>query len=181
MSLRVEPTLHKSHGRCPHCGGEEQTVWGNVYAGGQHRAVYYVRWTAGRRRENVTFLVSVGSWTSAAPGDKQGVGLACRIRRGRPGFMVINAARTPWGLNGDATVLGRMLPREAVIGTPLATEVFRMIDAIIVCDPRVREFLRSGIGVDGHGIPPRRWWQFWRRRTPVGSSADARLPGPSTG
>ena len=158
--LRIEPTQHKSHGRCPHCGGEEQTVWGNVYAGGQPRAVYYVRWTAGRRRDNVTFLVSVGTWASAAPGDRHSVGLACRLRLGRPGFMVIDAARTPWGLAGDETVLGRMLPRDAVVGTPLATEVFGMIDEIIVHDSRVREFLRTGIGVDGHGIPARRWWTF---------------------
>jgi hypothetical protein len=139
-------------------------VWGNVYAGAQQRAVYYVRWTAGRRRENVIFLVSVGSWMNAAPGDRRSVALACRFWRRRPGFMVIDAARTPWGLNGDEPVLGRMLPRDAVIGTALATEVFGMIDRIIVDDPRVREFLRTGIGVDGHGIPARRWWQFWRPR-----------------
>ena len=162
-SLRVEPTLHKSHGPCPHCGGEEQTVWGNVYADGQQRAVHYVRWTAGRREENITFLTSVGSWGSGTPGDRRSVGLACRLRRGRPGFMVIDAARTPWGLNGDDTVLGRMLPRDAVIGTDLATEVFDLVDAIIVHDPRVREFLRSGMGVDGYGVPARRWWEFWRR------------------
>jgi hypothetical protein len=87
--------------------------------------------------------------------------------------MVIDAARTPWGLDGDQTVLGRMLPREAVVGRALAAEVFRMIDEIIVHDPRVREFLRTGIGVDGHGIPPRRWWQFWRRRGRVSPSSAA--------
>jgi hypothetical protein len=167
----VEPTLHKSHGPCPHCGGEEQTVWGNVYAPSQQRAVYYVRWTAGRRRENITFLVSVGSWTSDNPSDRRSVGLACRLRRGWPGFMVIDAARTPWGLNGDTTVLGRMLPRDEVIGTQLAAEVFQVVDAVIVQDPRVREFLRSGVGLDGYGVPARRWWQFWRRDVPVKSSA----------
>ena len=174
-ALRVEPTLHKSHGTCPHCGGEEQTVWGNVYVAGQQRAVYYVRWTAGHRRQNITFLVSVGSWANAAPGDRQSTGLACRIRRGRPGFMVIDAARTPWGLTGDEPVLGRMLSREAVIGTALATEVFHMIDEIIVHDARVREFLRTGVGVDGHGVPVRRWWQFWRRRPQASRSVATQL------
>jgi hypothetical protein len=37
----------------------------------------------------------------------------------------------------------------------------------------VRESLRTGIGVDGHGVPPRRWWPFWRRHASVSACSAA--------
>ena len=60
--INVQPTRHKSHGPCPHCGGLMQTAWGWVHVGEPTRAVYYVRWTAGHPEHGMTWHLAVGPW-----------------------------------------------------------------------------------------------------------------------
>jgi hypothetical protein len=159
--IRIEPTLHKSHGPCPHCGGEEQSVWAWIHRGPGTRAVYYVRWTAGRREDGMIWLLCVGPWgDGAADADRRSVGVRARLVRGRPQFMVIDAAETPWGRD-RAPVFGSLLSREQVIDTPVADEAFGFIDQILADDPRVARFVSTGEGLEGHGSPVRRSW--WKR------------------
>jgi hypothetical protein len=162
--IRVEPTQHKSHGACPHCGGEEQTVWGWIHRGAGTRAAYYVRWKAGRRADGMIWLLCIGPWgDGAADADRRSVGLRVRIVRGRPQFMVVDAAETPWGRE-PLPLHGSLLTREQVIDTPLAEEVFRIVDQILVEDTRVARFVSTGEGMEGLGAPAPSWWRRVRLR-----------------
>ena len=152
--IDIEPTLHKSHGACPHCGGEEQSVWGWIHTrSGPTKAVYYIRWTAGSPAEGMTWLVCVGAWGDGADErERRAVGLRARIAGGLPGFMIIDAIQTPWAHNAPS-FLGAFLTRSEVVDTALATEVFAYVDRVLEGDPRVARFVATGEGVDGFGAP----------------------------
>jgi hypothetical protein len=154
-TIEVEPTLHASHGPCPHCGGEQQSVWGWIHAtSGPTRALYYIRWTAGSADHGMTWLVCVGAWDDeAAEQQRRSVGLRARIQSGLPGFMVIDAIETPWACT-EPSALGALLPRSQVVNTSLATAVFAYVDKILDGDPRVARFVETGEGMDGFGAPP---------------------------
>jgi hypothetical protein len=89
----------------------------------------------------MVMIVSIGGW-GGDPAPKMAVGLDCRMTATGPGFMVIDAAATPWG---DKPRLGTMLARADVLGSAVAQDAFAIADLILDRDDRVREFLRSSV------------------------------------
>lgn len=69
------------------------------------------------------------------------VALDCRIIEGAPQFMVVDAhGRLP----SAEDLAGSALTRSEVIGTPLAPQVFELVDAVYISDPRLEEVRNWG-------------------------------------
>lgn len=140
--IRVEPTNQKDSGPCPCCGDLTRIVWGHVFSDEHARAVYYARWTLNQAKHGALWMVSVGDWEDPN-GERWSVGLDSRAPDGRIAFMLIDAEETPWG---NAPGLGKPLTRDEALGTPLAEEVFQIVDACLEQDARLvamRETLES--------------------------------------
>jgi hypothetical protein len=112
-------------------------VWGDVSATGQTLAVYYVQWTVGSPDHNPNFDLIIGAWGEEAdPGQRTLVSLMYQPGPAGGGFMIIDGEGRP---ADSRTLCGRALKRAEVIGTPLAKQVFQLIDAIWLHDARIAE------------------------------------------
>ena len=139
-ALRVEATGEATHEPCTHCGEVTTTVWGHVYDADTPRAVYFARWTAAHAEHGAHFLLSIGRLGEGTVSqERRFVGLECCVSNVVPGFMVVDAEELPW----SDEVLGLRLSRDAVMSQPLRDETFRIVDAIVEHDPRVRQFLET--------------------------------------
>ena len=129
-------------GPCECCGDVTRRATGMVRRDGDPYALYEVVWTTHQVvRHGAEFsliLGGMGEGTTAA--DKFAVALHYFVEPDRFGFMVVDASETP--LASDPLV-GRALSREDVVGTPLAHEVFDLVDAIWVKDPNIAEITDS--------------------------------------
>jgi hypothetical protein len=138
--LAVELTVtpwKESSGTCDCCGRPSRTVWGDVAAMGQTLAVYYVHWTVGSSDHNPNFDLIIGSWGEGAdPSQRILVSLAYRPPPEGGSFMIIDAEGRP---AATPTLCGRAMKRAEVIGTPLAKEVFQLVDAIWLHDARIAD------------------------------------------
>ena len=105
-------------------------------------AAYQVHWTNQQvARHGAEFYIILGEWgdgTTAA--DKFAVALHFFVESDRFGFMVVDADQTPMASH---PLVGRALPRESVINTPLAQEVFKLVDAIWLEDENISEVTKS--------------------------------------
>jgi hypothetical protein len=104
-------------------------------------AVYYVQSTLSHVEKNgANFDLILGRWGEGTSSlDRQVVAVRYHLINGKPEFMVIDAARRPAALNSELAAVA--LRRDEVIGTPLAAEVFAMLDAIWLGDNRIAELL----------------------------------------
>ncbi len=134
-SFRIE-TMGQSGGRCDCCGNESRCVWGMVYNDDVASAAYWMHWTVGHMNETGANLdLVVGRWGDEAGADDR-VAIALLYRRQPDGsfaLMVVDAASRPVAKEGLAS---GALGREDVIGTPLASQVFSLTDAIFEQDGR---------------------------------------------
>lgn len=92
-------------------------------------AAYFVRW-AERHLDNpsASFDLVLGDWgDSTTDADRYVVSLIYREINGVPQFMVVNAAGCP---AAQGALAETALSREDVIGTPLAPQIFALIDAV---------------------------------------------------
>jgi hypothetical protein len=125
-------------GRCPDCGNETIDVWGYAYRDEQVHAVYFIRWTQGHPERGAQVAISLGTWgDDATPERRSCVAVECRLHEGALAYRLTDAGETPWA---HRELLGRMMPRTEVIGTPLAQHVFDVLDAITADEPRLRSF-----------------------------------------
>jgi hypothetical protein len=134
--LTVEAGDLTSTGVCDCCGRVSRRLTGYVHAGDATIAAYIVHWTVGHFPElNANVDLIVGNWgdnTTAA--DRVAVSLEMAIVDDRPTYMVIDAGERSVG---QSSLVGAALSRPDVIGTPLAAEVFALIDAISEQDDRL--------------------------------------------
>ena len=122
-----------------------RTVWGYLYDEGATAAVYYVQWTLGRVDHGANFDLVIGQWgEDSNPKDRSVVAVAYRLMDSGPQFMVIDAMDRPVAKSGRLAILA--LPRNDVIGTPLAQRVFALLDAIWLGDERIAELAGDGAG-----------------------------------
>jgi hypothetical protein len=139
-AFSIEESGSNDHGPCECCGNNSRTVWGFVHQGGRTVAAYFVQWTLTRIQDHgANFDLVVGEWgDETSPTDRQVVAVELRIIDGGPQFMVIDAADRQAAMSEN--LAASSLRRDQVIGTPLAAEVFAMLDAIWLGDSRLAEF-----------------------------------------
>ena len=135
VDLEVEPD-GESSGHCDCCGSTTRMVKGWVHAPEGTLAAYFVRWTDGHLAENganIDFII--GRWGEGASAENRvAVSLVHREdEETGPWVTVIDAHDRPVG---TSSLVGSALTRDEVIGTPLAAQVFALIDAIYVQDSR---------------------------------------------
>jgi hypothetical protein len=132
--ITIEPGRENDLDRCACCGAVTRIVRGVVYRAGTARAVYLVRWAVGQSSHDADLAVSVGGWCDADESPRVWVALALRQTENGPAFMIIDAQNDKWG---DEDLLGEPKSRSEVVGTTLASEVFRILDAVALQDMRL--------------------------------------------
>ena len=128
--------MGQSSGHCDCCGHQSLCVWGMVHKGDTTVAAYWVHWTPSHLNElGATLDLIVGQWGDKASADSRVmVSLLHRQQPdGSPALMVIDAADRP-AAKGD--LARTALARADVVGTPLAAQVFSLVDAIYEQDRR---------------------------------------------
>jgi hypothetical protein len=125
---------------CKCCGGTTRRVWGYLHSESGERSAYFVQWTQGRVELHGAFFdFVIGRWgdgTSAA--DRALASLEFQRLDTGPSFMVIDASRR--GNARDYTsIAASVLNRADVIGTPLAAQLYELVDAVWLQDGRIRE------------------------------------------
>ena len=129
-------------GPCECCGDVSRLATGMVRLDGEPYAAYQVHWTSRQvARHGAEFYIILGRWgdgTSAV--DRFAVALHFFIEPDRFGFSVVDADQTAIASH---PLVGRALPRESVIDTPLAREAFNLVDAIWLEDENVAEVASS--------------------------------------
>jgi hypothetical protein len=105
-------------------------------------ALYQVHWTTKQvGRHGAEFFIVLGRFGEGTTAtDKFAVALHFFVEPDRFGFMVVDADQTPIASH---PLVGRALPRESVIDTPLAQEVFDLVDAIWLEDTNISEVTNS--------------------------------------
>jgi hypothetical protein len=127
----------ESTGTCACCGKTTKTIWGDLSDGSVTRAVYFVQWTVRSPEHYPNIDLVIGSWGEGAkPTDRILVSLLFRPSRDGGSFMVTDGAGRP---SDTREVCARALPRAEVAGTPLASEVFALVDTVWLTDPRIGE------------------------------------------
>jgi hypothetical protein len=138
-AFKVEQT-GQSSGHCDCCGTATRRVWGFVSRGGACVAAYFVGWTIGRPEHGAALDLIVGAWGEGAkPENRSAVALEFRVIDGAPQFMVVDAESRPTSNSG---LVGKALARTDVIGTPLATQVFEIVDAIYLGEDALHDLRR---------------------------------------
>jgi len=126
-----------SAGTCACCGRASKTIWGDLSQGEATVAMYFVQWTVGAPEHDPNIDLIVGPWgEDAKPEYRLAVSLLYRPARSGGSFMVVDGEgrRTD-----DRALCGRALKRAEVVGTPLAQEVFALVDAVWLTEPRIGE------------------------------------------
>jgi len=119
-------------GHCDCCGTTTKRVCGFVRRNGEPVGAYFVAWTQGRPDHGATFDLILGKWgDSAAKNDRYSVALDYRLIDGAPQFMVVDATDRA---TSDSSLVETALKRSDVIGTPLARQVFVIVDAVYMSD-----------------------------------------------
>lgn len=132
--IEIEQGEESSLTFCDCCGTATRAVNGYAFNELGARATYIVRWTDGHvARSGAEFDLIIGEWGGAPSSNRVAISLAYQLTDTGPGFMVVDARNR----SGSSDLAGRKLRREEVIGTPLATEVFAIIDAVWLQDSRI--------------------------------------------
>ena len=128
--------MGESGGHCDCCGNDSRCVWGMVHDGDVTLAAYWMNWTVGHLSEPGASLdLMLGRWgDEASVDDRVLVSMVHRQQPdGTPALMVIDAGDRP-AAKGE--LVGTALTRADVVGTPLAAQVFALVDAIYEQDGR---------------------------------------------
>jgi hypothetical protein len=134
--FQVRPT-GESVAPCACCGHESRTVWGFVHTGTETVATYFVHWTLRHIDETgAHFDFVIGDWGETATAARRAaISLLYRVGGDAgPAIMVIDAGGRPVAAPNMA---GTALARDDVVGTPLAIQVFELIEAVLEQDERL--------------------------------------------
>lgn len=128
---------NESTGHCDCCGKQSRTIWGDLADSSGSKAVYFVHWTIDGPEHMPIVDMVIGPWgDGTSPTDRMLVSLLYQPRPGGGAFMVTNAKGRR---AGDRSLCSRALDRENVVGTPLANEVFSLVDSLWLTEPRIEE------------------------------------------
>ena len=136
-SLITATPWKESGGTCACCGRASKTIWGDLTQDGKTLAVYFVQWTVESPEHEPNVDLVLGPWGEGALVENRSL-VSLLFRPGRDGgsFMVIDSEKR---FEAKRSVCGRALRRDEVVGTSLAEEVFRLVDALWLTDPRMVE------------------------------------------
>jgi len=125
---------------CPCCGRLSRTIWGEIHHdNGGAVAIYYCRWTVGDLGHDAGIDLVMGEWgDGTAPEDR--FLLSMLFRREANSFMVVDAAPR---LEKLRTLAALAVSRDQVIGYPVASYAFMIVDVIWADDPRVADLLAA--------------------------------------
>jgi hypothetical protein len=144
MMIRIEQGVEHPAAHCDCCGRATRSITGYAYDEHGAFAAYFVRWTDGHVLENgATFDFIIGKWGDAPSSERDAVSLEFRITEDGPQFMVVGASDRSVS---QSELVGRSLSREEVIGTPLAQQVFAIVDAIWLQDDRIADLTSAEFG-----------------------------------
>ncbi len=119
-------------GHCECCGTTTKRVWGFVHRNAEPVGAYFVAWTQAKPDHGAKFDLILGKWGNAAiKDDRYAVALDYRLIEGTPQFMVVDAINRA---TSGSPLVGAALKRTDVIGTPLALQVFAIVDAVYMSD-----------------------------------------------
>jgi hypothetical protein len=122
---------------CDCCGGTTRRVWGYLHSDTGESSAYFVQWTLNQTATHGAFFdFVIGRWgEGTSPADRAVASLEFRLLESGPGFMVIDAST-----RGDFTSMAATaLNRSAIIGTPLAAQLYDLADAVWLQDQRIVE------------------------------------------
>ena len=127
----------ESEGICACCGNRSKTIWGDLSTDETPVAVYYVHWTVDSPEHMPSFDFVIGRWGEGA-GATDRVLVSLLFKPGHDGgsFTVIDGGER---LPKYSKVCARAMQRSEVIGTPLAGNVFALLDALWLTDARMSE------------------------------------------
>ena len=135
-SLEIEPT-GANVGHCDCCGSTTKRIWGLIHRDGEGIAAYFVGWAAQRPDHGASFDLILGKWSDSTTNqERYAIALDYRIVEASPPFTVVDALGR---LASGNDLAGSALKRSEVIGTPVAPQVFALIDAIYIGDQRLHE------------------------------------------
>jgi hypothetical protein len=130
----VEP-MNEQIGSCECCGRTSRSLTGLVHDRESTVAAYFVHWTVGHLQDNGADIdIVLGEWgDGTSPADRHAISLLHRESEGEPPALMVIDARAKFH---DGELAGHGLRREDVIGTPLAHQLFSIVDAIYLQDGR---------------------------------------------
>lgn len=127
QDLDLEQT-GSSQGHCDCCGTQTQRIWGFVNSRETTVAAYYVGWTVGKPDHGAVYDLIIGKWgDNTSEVDRTHVALDFTLIEEKPNFIVVNATNRS---SDYSSVAHSGFLREEVIGTPIAEQVFAIVDAI---------------------------------------------------
>ena len=133
----IATPLGESSGTCECCGRTSKKIWGELSANDAVLAVYFVHWTEGAPEHMPNFDILMGAWGEGAePHNRVLVSLLFRPSVDGGAFMVIDAHER---LARFQDLCTKAMRRSEVVGTPLATDVFALVDAVWLEEPRIAE------------------------------------------
>lgn len=134
MAYQIEMDKQRTS-HCSCCGNLTRTVWGFIYKDGDAFAIYYVIWTMAHIAEHgATFQLVLGDYKEGSRAEKRSLAELLYRPGESGGFMVVDAVADP-----TSTLYKQGIPRNAIIGTPLAQICFDLVDAIWLQDTRIAE------------------------------------------
>lgn len=128
---------NESTGNCDCCGKQSKTIWGDLSDSSGAKAVYFVQWTVGQPHHLPNFDLVVGPWgDGSTPADRVLVSLLYQPQPGGGSFMIASGKGRR---ADDRRLCDRTLERADVVGSPLASKVFSLVDALWLTEPRIEE------------------------------------------
>jgi hypothetical protein len=126
---------NESTGYCDCCGKQSKTIWGDLADSSGAKAVYFVQWTIDDPAHMPNFDLVIGPWgDGTSPTERMLVSLLYQPRSGGGSFMVTTGKGRP---ADDRSLCSRALESVEVVGTPLANQVFSLVDSLWLTEPRI--------------------------------------------
>jgi len=126
---------NESTGHCDCCGKQSRTIWGDLADSFGAKAVYFVQWTVDEPKHMPNFDMVIGPWgDGTSPTDRVLVSLLYQPRPGGGAFIITNGKGRR---ADDRSLCARALDRADVAGTPLANQVFSLVDSLWLTEPRI--------------------------------------------
>ena len=130
--MKVVEQKNKNHGKCPCCGYRTKISMGVVEINEGHDRSYLARWTPKKPDDGMAFLISTSI---------EGGVVSVLYSFEHESFMVVGTEDNGWEIEEEFF----LLERDEVIGTPLAKEIFAILDVIWVQDRGVKKFQQKWI------------------------------------